>query len=310
MRVRLLLPLLLSSLLFSACGSGSDIEPAPEPDMVLDLTTVRDTTDRLMSITGFSGPEAVRYDPEQDVFFVANFNGSASGDANGFISRINAETGALEALEFAVGTEAHPMHGPRGMFITGDTLWAADADGIHGIDRRDGTHLAFVDFTAFEPGFLNDIAQGGDGALYITDTGGTPRLYRRVGASVEVVVADTSMASPNGVVWDAVNRRLLLAPWGGRRDHKAWNPATGQLEDAFTLSRGGRFDGIEPVGADFITTSQNDSLLYLIEDGVERPLVEVPGRPADIGYDTRRNRVAVPYIARDAVDIWSLLEGE
>ena len=26
-------------------------------------------------VTGFSGPEAVRYDPDQDVYFVANFNG-------------------------------------------------------------------------------------------------------------------------------------------------------------------------------------------------------------------------------------------
>jgi hypothetical protein len=32
----------------------------------------------------------------------------------------------------------------------------------------------------------------------------------------------------------------------------------------------------------------------------------VPGRPADIGVDTRRGRVAVPYIALNRVDIWAL----
>jgi hypothetical protein len=32
----------------------------------------------------------------------------------------------------------------------------------------------------------------------------------------------------------------------------------------------------------------------------------VAGAPADIGIDTRRNRVAVPYIDLDRVDIWQL----
>jgi hypothetical protein len=32
----------------------------------------------------------------------------------------------------------------------------------------------------------------------------------------------------------------------------------------------------------------------------------VPGRPADIGIDTRRGHVAVPYIALNRVDVWSL----
>jgi hypothetical protein len=35
----------------------------------------------------------------------------------------------------------------------------------------------------------------------------------------------------------------------------------------------------------------------------------VAGRPADIGIDTRRQRVAVPYVALNRVDIWSLTGG-
>ena len=42
--------------------------------------------------SGFSGPEAVRYDPDQDVYFVANFNGGGNDlDDNGFISRVDPE---------------------------------------------------------------------------------------------------------------------------------------------------------------------------------------------------------------------------
>jgi hypothetical protein len=55
-----------------------------------------------------------------------------------------------------------------------------------------------------------------------------------------------------------------------------------------------------------VIASQADSSLHLLEAGQTRPIVRVTGRPADIGIDTRRLRVAVPYISRDQVDIWQL----
>jgi sugar lactone lactonase YvrE len=255
-------------------------------------------------VGGFAGPEAVRYDPEQDVYFVANFNGSGGDrDANGFISRVGAD-GTMETLRFMTGTPDVPLHAPRGMFIVGDTLWAADADGLHGFDRRTGAHLAFVDFTAFEPGFLNDVALGPDSALYVTDTGQS-RLYRMRGSAVSVVAADTLLGPPNGITWDANGARMVLAPWGGGQTFRAWRPGAAGLEEVGT-SPGGNFDGIEFVGARILVASQADSSLHVLEDGVGRLLIRVPGRPADIGLDTRRMRVAVPYIALNRVDIWAL----
>jgi hypothetical protein len=55
------------------------------------------------AVDGFSGPEAVRYDPDQDVYFVANFNGPGGAiDTNGFISRIRPD-GSVEQLRFIAG---------------------------------------------------------------------------------------------------------------------------------------------------------------------------------------------------------------
>ncbi|MDZ7693583.1 MAG: hypothetical protein U5K69_21105 [Balneolaceae bacterium] len=48
--------------------------------------------------------------------------------------------------------------------------------------------------------------------------------------------------------------------------------------------------------------SQVDSTIYI--DG--QAAIRTPGDPADIGIDTQRQRVAVPYIALNRVDIWSL----
>lgn len=283
--------------------SGSAVQAGPLPQE----PAVRDSTDILFTVSGLSGPEGVRYDPDHDVYFVSNF-GERDGDirdANGFISRVSAVDGSLESLRFMTGTASSPLHMPRGMFIRGDTLWVADVDGVHGFLRENGRHAVFIDFTALEPGFLNDIATGPDGLLYVTDTG-RGRVYRvRADAVPEVAIEDERTGPPNGITWDATRNAFLLAPWGGGTILRAWDPATGEITDVATLV-GGHFDGIELVGGAVLIASQDDDTLHLVEDGTVRPLIRVRGDPADIGVDTRCGRVAVPYIALGRVDVWEL----
>jgi sugar lactone lactonase YvrE len=255
---------------------------------------------------GFSGPEAVRYDPEQDVYFVANFNGSGTAlDSNGFISRLRPD-GTVDRLRFIAGGEAGvTLHAPRGMAITGDTLWAADVDAVRGFDRRTGAPLATVAFPGVDVGFLNDVAPGPDGALYVTDTG-KHRIYRLAGGQVSVALADSALGAPNGITWDAANRRFLVVPYGGGHTIFAWRPGSAALETVGT-SAGARFDGVEVLaGGRVLVASQADSSLHLFAGGSGRPVMRVAGRPADIGVDTRRDHVAVPYIALDRVEIWAL----
>jgi sugar lactone lactonase YvrE len=264
-----------------------------------DATTVQDAP--LVSVTGLSGPEAVRYDPDLDVYFVANFNGEPAGDANGFVSRLLPD-GTIDSLRFMRGTESAPLHGARGMFITGDTLWVADANGVHGFSRQTGNHLAFIDMTAFAPGFLNDITQGPDGALYVTDTDG--RRVFRVAGGVATVALDAAPVAPNGITWDAGSGRFLLASWGEGHAVYSWD-GTGALVAAGDSTSGGN-DGIEVVPGGVLFASQSDSSLHLIDGAVTRQVLRLAGRPADIGVDTRRGRVAVPYVSLNRVDIWPL----
>lgn len=293
-------PLLLLCLLAVGCTSGK-VQP--------DTATWQQTqgpSDRVLSITGLSGPEAVRYDSDQDVYFVSNFNGEANArDANGFISRVRAEDGSVETEQFMVGTEERPMHAPRGMMIVGDTLWVADIDGIHGFDRTRGTHLAFIELRAFEPGFLNDIAAGPDGSLYVSDTGRS-RIYLVLGGNATIAIEGEHLGFPNGVTWDSADSRLLIAPWaGGGGVVRRWRPGSGVVEDA-TPSVGDRVDGIEIVGTRILVAVQSDSSIYAIEDGRVTRSIQVGGAPADIGIDTRRERIAVPFIALNRVDVWRL----
>lgn len=290
--------------------SADDAPGATEgAEAVLDAPSltwqaVQDSTDRVASVTGFSGPEAVRYDPDQDVYFVANFGEGDGRDADGFISRVSAE-GTIQTLAFMTGSEEASLHEPRGMNISGDTLWAADMDGVHGFNRRTGAHLAFVDLSGFAPGFLNDIALGPDGALYVTDTGSPARVYRVANGAAEIAIEDPALGPPNGITWDADGARFLLAPWGPDGNVNAWRPGTTELTP-LAHAPAGQIDGIEVVDGRILVASQSDGRLHVLEGGALREVVRVPGDPADIGVDTRRMRVAVPYIALNRVDIWQL----
>lgn len=300
----------------SACASEKSERPPdammvdeahPGEEPALGWHTVQDTTAIVFTIEGLAGPESVRYDPDQDVFFISNFNGPGDArDGNGFISRV-APDGRMIALRFMTGTDRHPLHAPRGMFLLGDTLFVVDADGVHGFHRVTGKHLVFIDFTAFEPGFLNDLTAGPDGALYVTDTGAS-KIYRIRNRRARIVEEDMLLGPPNGITWDAEHERLLLAPWGGGQTLRAWRPEDRSLE-IYAMSPGGYFDGVELVNGRILVSSQADSSLYLIENGHGRVLVKTAGRPADIGIDTKRMRVAVPYVALDRVDVWRLPGG-
>lgn len=301
----LLSAVLAVSILVISCSqeSSDQAETMNQADTV-DITwdSVQDSTDIVVSVTGLSGPEAVRYDPAQDVYFVSNFNGDPAGDANGFISKVSPD-GTIDDLEFITGTDVRPLHGPRGMYITGDTLWAADAEGVHGFDTENGELVAFVDFTNHEPGFLNDVVQGADGNLYVTDTGKST-VYRVEDGSPAVFVENLP-APPNGITIDAENN-LVLAPWEGATMFPVLAENDAGYEEYANAQSGGNFDGIEFVNGRMVVASQNDNSIHFIYNGTDHVGIQTPGDPADIGIDTQRNHIAVPYIALNRVDIWQL----
>ena len=256
----------------------------------------------IVAVEGFSGPEAVRYDPDQDVYFVSNFNGDVSGDANAFVSKVSAD-GEIIALRFMTGTEDTPFHGGRGMYIVGDTLWVADADGVHQFNRITGEHMGFVDLSMFEPGFPNDITLGPDGNMYVTDSRKSV-LYK-----IENGVATIATATPfaaNGITTNPLDGRLIMVPWSGALEFIEWDVDAQTFTTIGPAAGGGSYDGVEVVDGAIITACQADTSLHVMIDGVDRRVVDLPGKPADIAIDTKRMRVAVPYVSLNLVEIRTL----
>jgi sugar lactone lactonase YvrE len=268
------------------------------------------------STQGLQAPESVRYDSTLDVFFVSNINGNPSRkDNNGWIGRVTAGQPGRATVFIAGGQDGVFLHAPKGMVIQGDTLWVTDIDIVRGFDKNTGKFVAAVGFWSKNVAFLNDIALGSDGALYITDTGvnfdesgevkpapGGARIYRLAGRTMTEEVKGDILGAPNGIAFDGTNTRFILAPFNGK-DVQTWRP--GALPEPLATGPG-MYDGVEIVNGRIFVTSWADSAVHVIEDGKMRKLIPNLSGPADLGVDTRRGVLAVPRLEAGRVDYFKL----
>jgi sugar lactone lactonase YvrE len=262
------------------------------------------------------GPESARYDPDLDVWFVANINGDPlAKDNNGFISRLDAE-GKVDSLKFiAGGKKGVTLNGPKGLAIVGDTLWVADIDAVRGFNKRTGAPVATVNL-AGRAKFLNDVAAGPDG-IYITDSGfgqdakgqfthpGPDRIYR-VGSGHKATVAlqSDSLAAPNGITWIASQSHFVIVPFAGTSIEE-WAP--GEKAPKSIGTGPGQQDGVESLAdGRLLVSSWTDSSLFVLDSGRAVTVAKPVPSPADIGIDTKRNRVAVPLLMENRVEFWDI----
>ena len=304
--------LLLALAALAACAPKKDAAP-PAADSV---AVVPDTaTVKISATDGFSTPESAIWDAAQGVWFVSNINGNPSAkDGNGFISRLKAD-GTVDSLHFIVGgANGVTLNAPKGLAITGDTLWVADIDAVRGFQRITGAPVASVAVGA-QAHFLNDVVAGPDGTLYITDTGilfdakgaathpGPDRIYAVHGRTVSVAAEGDWLERPNGIAWDNGAQHYLLVPFGGSA-LRSWAPGAA-MGDSIGAGPGSQ-DGVEILDGTPLITSWADSTVFALVGGARRVLVHGVNAPADIGLDRARRLLAIPLFMDNRVEFWKV----
>jgi sugar lactone lactonase YvrE len=271
------------------------------------------------NIIGFQGPESVRYDPDQDVFFVSNMTGYGSAlDGNGYISRVSAANPDSASILAQGGKDGVILDAPKGLALHGDTLWVADIHALRAFDRHTGAPLATIDFAPLRAVQLNDVAIGTDGTIHVTDTGiimgkdgvvhlGPDRIFV-VGPDrvISVAAEGAQLRRPNGITWDAGRARWIVVSFDPFVGEVASMPA--DMSSRTVLRSGkGQLDGVEVLrDGTILFTSWADSSLHALRDGRDQPIVRDVPVAADIGIDTRRQRVAIPLSMLGRVQLWDI----
>jgi sugar lactone lactonase YvrE len=150
----------------------------------------------------------------------------------------------------------------------------------------------------------------------VTDTGirfdekgamshpGTDRVFKISGDKVLAVLSGNSLGGPNGLAWDSANSRWLLGGFSGKDVIRF----TEDDHQTFVLASGpGGYDGLEvlPDGR-VVVSSWADSSVSVVEGSAMKKLIANVAAPADIGVDTKRNRIALPRFDGNTVEIWEL----
>lgn len=266
-------------------------------------------SDSLTVADSFRTPESVLYDAAGDVYLVANINGNpADKDDNGFISRVNPD-GRVDQLKFIDGAgDSVTLNAPKGMGIRGDTLFVADIDEVRMFDRTTGSVLGSRPVRGAT--FLNDLTVGPDGTVYVTDSGlredftpsGSDALIRfdAGGRPVRMIRGD-ALGRPNGIVADSSGVFVVsygsgeayhITPSGER--HALPKPAVGELDGLVRAADGA-----------LLASSWEDSSIVRLAAGGSAWTKLMGGlpTPADIGLDTRRNRLLIPSFQNNRVEI-------
>ena len=298
----------------SLCGLGAC---GDQWNAAAHSTDARST--RVGTILDFHEPESVKYDPDQDVYFVTNMNGTGSAkDNNGYISRVNAADISQIQTFVQGGVHGVTHNAPKGTALHGDTLWVCDIDVLRAFDRHGGAPLASIDLSSQGAVLLNDIAVGPDGTLRVTDTGihmtdigvlyvgGDKVFVIGPNRSVRVEASGAQLDRPNGITWDARGNRWLYVSFDPFHS-RLFAFHAGDTTRAVLDSGKGKWDGVEALAdGRILISSWSDSTVHLLADGHDERLVRDVPAPADIGVDTKRGLVLVPLGVMSRVELWTI----
>ena len=280
-------------------------EAAPDKAETLQTVLVKDV--------GFKSPESVYYDEKNDVYLVSNINGSPSeADNNGFISKINPQ-GEVVALTWIQGGQNDvTLNAPKGMTVKDDVLYVTDIDTVRMFDMTTGAAKGEVAIKGAT--FLNDLTSNESGTIYVSDSGqkadengvsptGTDAIWTIKDGKAKKLIAGKKLNRPNGLLADEGG--VWVVTNAGTELYRVTDD--GKKETPTTIPSGS-LDGLARTGDGnlLISSWEAQTVFQGKPEGTFSPVLADVTSPADIGYDTKRNRLLVPIFQEDALRIEQL----
>ena len=169
-------------------------------------------------------------------------------------------------------------------------------------DRTSGAPLGA--WAVPNAGFLNDVAVGADGTVYVTDTGiaitaqgftptGTAAIYRfDADGEPRVIAQGDALALPNGII--DTPQGLVMVPVGGNT--VVGVAPDGELTVVAELPQG-QLDGVVALedGSLVVSSFGANAIYHVSSSGAVTEIIsDTPA--ADIGFDAGRSSVLIPQL--------------
>lgn len=237
-------------------------------------------------------PESVLYVSSSNELLVSLIDGDGSEkDGNGGVAKLNPD-GTLKDPVWVEGLNA-----PKGMALHGELLYIADIDEVVIIEYPTGKTKNVVGV----PGavFLNDVAAGPDGKIYVSDTRNgeiyvledeQPSLY------MEDVPNVNGLRVIDGTLYALAGREL-------------WKIGPTKEKEVITADIELDADGLEPVGdGSFLVTCWPGQIYHITADGQVSKLLDVQGKmnTADLGYNPKERILYIPTFLKNSVVAYRL----
>ncbi len=235
-------------------------------------------------------PEAVVFDPGQNVFYVSNY----FNEGQEFVSRVSA-TGEIIAREWVRG-----LRMPTGMLLRGQTLYVVDRTGLKVVDTRSGEIRETVPLPGVR--MANDVAMDTAGNLYISDTP-AGIVYRLAGGRLEPWLENLNR--PNGLLCE--KNRLLV---GQNEKVVAVGLKDRNLTVLALFPRGSNIDGIEADGHGGYLVGDHGGRLYRLGAAGGQTLLldtsTADERIADFAFVPGRKLLLIPTFDANTLAAYSL----
>ncbi|NNC82290.1 MAG: hypothetical protein HKN79_01830 [Flavobacteriales bacterium] len=224
--------------------------------------------------------ESAEYDAGQDRWLVSNGSSIIAQNAQGELSF------------FGDGSASH------GMEVMNGVLYAISGDLIKGYDLIDGTEVFSLDVPG--AGFLNGMGSDPNTSrLWISDFA-NDRIYEldvtdHDNPVLDPIITDTQ-STPNGVVYDPLNDRVIFVNWGSNAPIKSIDLSSGMMTTIISSGLG-NCDGIDidAEGNFYVSSWSPTRITKFSSDFTESEIISAPGlsNPADISYGAEIHTLGV-----------------
>ena len=292
----------------SACSSPPPAEQAasPAPAATPAPAAPAPLTAGWMVTEGVETPESVYIDSGSGSIFVSMIAGMPGDrDGNGRIMKLSLD-GKVVSAAWVTGLNA-----PKGLRSHNGTLWTADIDEVVGIDIASGRVASKLKIDGAQ--FLNDVAVGDDGTVYVSDMLAS-KIYAVKDGKASVFAEGDSIEYPNGLLVDG--DRLLVGGWGKPEpDFSTKVPGhlfaldlKTKMKTLITPKPLGNIDGLELDGRGgyIVTDYPKGLLLHVSNTGESKMLKQFKPGAADLAFVPTGNIAIVPHMNENTIASYDL----